>query len=64
MEGHDKVSFEAGQELEITTDYGIEGDSKRIACSYKSLPKTVKPGDQILIADGSLVCVVEECLDD
>lgn len=27
-----------GQELEIVTDYSIEGDSTRIACSYKSLP--------------------------
>lgn len=64
LEGHDKVSFEAGQDLEISTDYTLEGTSTKIACSYKSLPKTVKPGDEILIADGSLVCTVEECLEE
>jgi pyruvate kinase len=64
LEGHGKVTFEAGQELEITTDYTIEGTKDRIACSYKSLPKTVKPGDQILVADGTLVCDVVECMDD
>ena len=63
LEGHGKITFEAGQELEITTDYSIEGTKDRIACSYKSLPKTVKPGDQILIADGTMVCTVLECLD-
>jgi pyruvate kinase len=63
LEGHGKVSFEAGQDLEITTDYTIEGTKERISCSYKSLPKTVKQGDEILIADGSLVCVVQECLE-
>jgi pyruvate kinase len=64
LEGHGKVSFEAGQELEITTDYSIEGTKDRISCSYKSLPKTVKPGDQILAADGTLVCNVIECMED
>ena len=64
LEEHNNVSFEANQELEITTDYSFEGNSSKIACSYKSLPKTVKPGDQILIADGSLVCIVEECLEE
>jgi pyruvate kinase len=61
---HEKVTFEAGQMLEISTDYTIEGTKDRISCSYKKLPKTVKPGDQILIADGSLVCIVDECLED
>mmetsp|Transcript_8070 Transcript_8070/g.9202 ORF Transcript_8070/g.9202 Transcript_8070/m.9202 type:complete len:503 (-) Transcript_8070:41-1549(-) len=64
LEGHEKVTFEAGQDLEITTDYSFEGNSKKIACSYKGLAKTVKPGDQVLMADGSLVCTVEECLED
>lgn len=64
LEGHGKVSFEAGQELEITTDYSFEGTKSKIACSYKGLPTTVKPGDTILVADGSMVCIVEECLED
>lgn len=64
LEGHGKLKLEAGQALEITTDYTFLGTSEKISCSYKQLPKTVKPGDQILIADGTLVCIVQECLDD
>jgi len=32
------VDLVTGQELLIVTDYSIEGDNKRIACSYKTLP--------------------------
>lgn len=35
------VDLVAGQELLIVTDYSIEGDNKRIACSYKGLPQSV-----------------------
>ena len=52
-----------GQELEIVTDYAIEGDSTRIACSYKSLPQTVQVGSVIYIADGSLTCEVSEIME-
>jgi pyruvate kinase len=38
---HKPVEFVAGQQLEITTDYSIEGDNTRISCSYRSLPETV-----------------------
>jgi pyruvate kinase len=31
---HQPVVFEAGQDLEIVTDYTVEGDKNRIACSY------------------------------
>jgi len=58
------VSFTKGQNLQILTDYTIEGDESRIACSYPELPTTVKPGDEILIADGSLSCRVKECYED
>ena len=58
-----KVTFEAGQDLEITTDYEFKGNSKKIACSYQSLPETVKVGSTIFIADGSLTCTVKELLD-
>lgn len=54
------VNLVAGQELEITTDYSVLGDEKVIACSYKSLPTSVKVGGQVLIADGTLVCIVKE----
>jgi len=52
------VTFEAGQQLQICTDYSIEGDTTRIACSYPSLPETVQVGSVIYIADGSLTCEV------
>lgn len=52
---------QAGQELEITTDYSVEGDSSRIACTYEHLPTSVTEGSRILCDDGSLVMTVLEC---
>jgi len=57
---HKAVNLKEGQDLEITTDYSIEGDSTRISCSYKTLPTSVSVGSLILIADGTLVCKVKE----
>jgi pyruvate kinase len=57
------VDLVAGQDLMIVTDYSIEGDNKRIACSYKSLPQTVSVGSIIYIADGSITCEVSEISD-
>ncbi|CAI2367740.1 unnamed protein product [Moneuplotes crassus] len=64
LKDHKPVSFTKDQELEILTDYEIEGDSTKITCSYEALPTTVKPDDQILIADGAVVCHVLECSKD
>jgi pyruvate kinase len=57
------VDLVCGQELLIVTDYSIEGDNKRIACSYKSLPQTVAVGGTIFMADGNIVCEVAEIFD-
>ena len=57
-----KIHLQAGQTLEITTDYSYKGDETKIACTYEKLPQSVKPGSTILIADGSLVLTVTECL--
>lgn len=57
------VDLTAGQELLIVTDYSIEGDNKRIACSYKGLPQSVQPGSTIFIADGSITCEVTEIVE-
>ena len=57
-----KIHLKAGQALEITTDYSYKGDESKIACTYEKLPTSVKPGSTILIADGSLVLTVTECL--
>ena len=58
------MEFKAGQEIDILTDDELDGDSSRLTCNYKSLPTTVKPGDEILIDGGNLVCKVLECLED
>ena len=54
------IDLVQGQTLKIMIDYAIEGDNNKIACSYKSLPKTVNVGSIILIADGALSCEVTE----
>ena len=64
-----------GQSLTIVADPAYENTVTTIGCSYTSLPKSVKHGSIILIADGSLSCkvtkidyvtdrVVVECLND
>lgn len=57
-----QAELKRGQDLELTTDYDFLGDNTKIACSYKSLPTSVHPGSKILVADGSLVLTVKECL--
>jgi pyruvate kinase len=57
------VEFKIGQDLIITTDYEFKGNSTKISCSYEELPTTVKIGDIILMADGSVTCKVKECRD-
>ncbi|GAB9469054.1 Pyruvate kinase [Globisporangium polare] len=64
LKGRTPILLQAGQELEITTDYSIEGDTTRIACSYVHLPTSVSPGSKILCDDGSLVMTVLECFTD
>ncbi|KAK9842151.1 hypothetical protein WJX84_005253 [Apatococcus fuscideae] len=49
------VKLTAGKEITITTDYEHKGDESMISCSYKKLPVDMKPGMQILCADGSIV---------
>ncbi|CEL92797.1 unnamed protein product [Vitrella brassicaformis CCMP3155] len=56
-----KIHLKAGQKLKIVTDYSFKGDSTAIACSYDKLPTSVKPGNIILMADGSVSAKVLEC---
>jgi pyruvate kinase len=60
---HKPIVINDGQELEITTDNTIEGDAKRISCTYKSLNETLKVGDVVLINDATITCIVTELLD-
>lgn len=63
MQGGKSIELVAGQTLEIVTDYAIEGNNERIACSYKSLPQSVQVGSVIYIADGSLTVKVTELME-
>jgi pyruvate kinase len=59
--GAKKVDLVKGQSLTLTTDYSFKGDSTKMACSYPAMPTSVKPGQSILVADGSLVLTVLSC---
>jgi len=50
----DKIDLKQGQQLKLVIDYSYKGDSTCIAVSYDKLCKSVKPGNTILCADGSL----------
>merc|ERR1719313_3153845 len=56
-----KIELKQGQDLKLITDYDVKGDSTTLACTYKQLPTSVKPGNQILMADGSVVLEVKQC---
>lgn len=60
----DKIELVQGQTLKLVTDYDFKGDNTCIAVSYQSLPTSVKPGNTILMADGSLSLIVRECGED
>lgn len=57
------IELQKDQDLKISTDYTLHGDTSMITCSYKSLPTTVKVGSTIFIADGSLTCTVTSIAD-
>lgn len=56
-----KIELVKGETLTLTTDYAFKGDKTKLACSYKALPTSVTVGQQILVADGSLVLTVLSC---
>jgi len=56
-----KINLTKGETIVLTTDYSHKGDSTKLACSYASLATSVKVGQQILVADGSLVLTVLSC---
>ena len=58
------LELKEGQELDVLTDFSLEGDARRITISYQALPETVKVGDKIVIDDGQLILEVKECLED
>jgi pyruvate kinase len=59
--GASKIELVKGETIVLTTDYAFKGDKAKMACSYASLAKSVTVGQQILVADGSLVLTVLSC---
>eukprot|EP00443_Scrippsiella_acuminata_P048655 CAMPEP_0115244326 /NCGR_PEP_ID=MMETSP0270-20121206/39929_1 /TAXON_ID=71861 /ORGANISM="Scrippsiella trochoidea, Strain CCMP3099" /LENGTH=341 /DNA_ID=CAMNT_0002659457 /DNA_START=31 /DNA_END=1052 /DNA_ORIENTATION=- len=59
-----KKELKAGQELKLITDYSVKGDESQVAITYKQLPRDVKPGQRILVQDGTVVLEVIESGDD
>lgn len=47
----EKISLVAGKTITLTTEE-IKGNEQRLSVSYKGLPRDVKPGSKLLIADG------------
>jgi len=56
-----KIELTKGETLILTSNYDHKGDNTKLACSYPQLAKSVTPGQQILVADGSLVLTVLSC---
>lgn len=54
------IVLTTGMEIWVTTDYTHKGDTEMIAMSYPHLARDVKPGTQVLCADGAIVM---ECLE-
>ena len=52
------ITLEAGRPLVLTTDL-VEGSTSRVSVSYANLPREVKAGDELLLADGSIRLRVE-----
>jgi len=59
-----KIKLTKGQDLKLVTDYDFKGDNTCFALSYPMLCKSVKPGNIILCADGSLSLKVKTVGDD
>src|SRR5687767_4605864 len=62
LENGNSIQLEKGQFIEITTDYSVLGNEKKISCSYQSLPKSVNVGTRILLADGAFTMIVKQIL--
>jgi len=60
-DGAKKIELTKGESLTLTADYNFLGNNKKLACSYPTLATSVKTGQSILVADGSLVLTVLSC---
>ena len=55
------IRLQKGQEITISTDYGIKGDENMISMSYKKLAEDLNPGSVILCSDGTITLTVLSC---
>jgi len=60
-DGAKKIELTKGASITLTSDYNFKGNNKKLACSYSSIATSVKTGQSILCADGSLVLTVLSC---
>ena len=58
LEDGKPVTLERGKELTLTTDYSVVGNKDVLAVSYQWMARDVKAGDNILMADGSVMLEV------
>lgn len=52
------IELKKSETLVLTSDYHFKGNNRKLACSYPKLAESVRPGQTILVADGSLVLTV------
>jgi pyruvate kinase len=56
------ITLDAGHQLVLTTE-PVEGSTSRVSVSYVNLPREVKAGDALLLADGTIQLRVERVTD-
>jgi pyruvate kinase len=61
VNGVNKIKLIKDQTIVLTSDYAFLGDNSKLACSYPALATSVAPGQNILVADGSVVLKVLTC---
>jgi len=58
LAGGEPIHLVRGNEITLTTDYAVEGNSDLVAVSYKHLARDMRQGSNILMADGSVMLEV------
>ncbi|MCO5582402.1 hypothetical protein L7F22_036296 [Adiantum nelumboides] len=61
LEDGKPIQLVEGQELTISTDYSLKGNSKIVTMSYKKLAHDLAPGSTILCSDGTITLSVLTC---
>ncbi len=62
MDEKEGIQLKSGQQLFIACDNTlVPSDGNSLQCTYRDLPKIVKPNDIIYIDDGKIVCLITDC---